>query len=88
MPSNMLLLSLCLVASLSQAFLNSFAQKVTVKANGESVTSLKMGVQLADLPYDYNALEPFIGEKTLRIHHGKHHAKCMIIFICNILHFF
>jgi Fe-Mn family superoxide dismutase len=27
------------------------------------------------LPYDYNALEPYIGEQTLQIHHGKHHAK-------------
>ena len=27
------------------------------------------------MPYEYNALEPFIGEQTLKIHHGKHHAK-------------
>ena len=26
------------------------------------------------LPYDYNALEPLYDEKTLRIHHDKHHA--------------
>lgn len=32
-------------------------------------------VTLEDLPYAHNALEPHIGEKTLRIHHGKHHAK-------------
>lgn len=35
----------------------------------------KVDVTLADLPYDYKALEPYIGEQTLRIHHGKHHAK-------------
>ncbi len=29
---------------------------------------------LPDLPYDYNALEPFIDEETMRIHHDKHHA--------------
>lgn len=29
---------------------------------------------LPDLPYPYNALEPFIDEKTMQIHHGKHHA--------------
>ena len=29
--------------------------------------------QLPPLPYPYNALEPVIGEKTLRIHHDKHH---------------
>jgi Fe-Mn family superoxide dismutase len=27
-----------------------------------------------DLPYAYNALEPFIDERTMQIHHDKHHA--------------
>ena len=30
--------------------------------------------KLPDLPYAYNALEPFIDEQTMRLHHGKHHA--------------
>jgi len=30
--------------------------------------------QLPPLPYDYNALEPLYDEKTLKIHHDKHHA--------------
>ena len=29
---------------------------------------------LPDLPYDYAALEPYIDERTMRIHHDKHHA--------------
>lgn len=29
---------------------------------------------LPDLPYSYNALEPYIDEKTMQIHHDKHHA--------------
>lgn len=29
---------------------------------------------LPDLPYSPNALEPFIDEKTMQIHHDKHHA--------------
>lgn len=29
---------------------------------------------LPDLPYDYEALEPHYEERTLRIHHTKHHA--------------
>jgi Fe-Mn family superoxide dismutase len=29
---------------------------------------------LPDLPYDYKALEPYIDETTMRIHHDKHHA--------------
>ena len=28
---------------------------------------------LPPLPYDYNSLEPFIDELTMRIHHTKHH---------------
>jgi len=28
---------------------------------------------LPPLPYDYNSLEPFIDEETMRIHHTKHH---------------
>lgn len=29
---------------------------------------------LPDLPYDYNTLEPYIDEETMRVHHGGHHA--------------
>lgn len=29
---------------------------------------------LPELPYAYNALEPFIDERTMSIHHDKHHA--------------
>lgn len=29
---------------------------------------------LPDLPYEYDALEPYIDEETMRLHHGKHHA--------------
>src|SRR5690554_414169 len=28
---------------------------------------------LPELPYAYNALEPFIDEQTMRLHHDKHH---------------
>lgn len=31
------------------------------------------GHQLPPLPYPYNALEPYIDEATMRIHHDKHH---------------
>lgn len=30
--------------------------------------------ELPSLPYDYNALEPYIDEQTMRLHHAKHHA--------------
>ena len=36
---------------------------------------IKDGVYvLPELPYGYDALEPFIDEATLRLHHDKHHA--------------
>jgi Fe-Mn family superoxide dismutase len=33
-----------------------------------------MAHKLPDLPYDNNALEPYIDTATMGIHHGKHHA--------------
>ena len=33
-----------------------------------------MAFEVPDLPYDYSALEPYIDEETMRIHHDKHHA--------------
>ncbi len=32
-----------------------------------------MAHSLPTLPYEYNALEPYIDEQTMRIHHTKHH---------------
>jgi Fe-Mn family superoxide dismutase len=32
-----------------------------------------MPYDLSPLPYEYNALEPYIDEQTLRLHHDKHH---------------
>lgn len=32
-----------------------------------------MAYELPDLPYEYDALEPHIDERTMKIHHGKHH---------------
>ncbi|WP_010632192.1 superoxide dismutase [Sporolactobacillus vineae] len=32
------------------------------------------GYKLPELPYAYDALEPFIDEKTMKIHHDRHHA--------------
>ena len=31
-------------------------------------------LELTPLPYEYNALEPFVSEETLKFHHDKHHA--------------
>jgi len=32
-----------------------------------------MAHELPSLPYDYDALEPYIDEQTMRLHHDKHH---------------
>lgn len=32
------------------------------------------GYKLPELPYPYDALEPFIDKQTMRIHHDRHHA--------------
>ena len=32
-----------------------------------------MPYTLSPLPYDYNALEPYIDEQTMRLNHDKHH---------------
>ena len=32
-----------------------------------------MPFELPKLPYEYNGLEPYIDEQTMRIHHSKHH---------------
>jgi Fe-Mn family superoxide dismutase len=33
-----------------------------------------MAYELPELPYPYNALEPYIYEETMRLHHAKHHG--------------
>ena len=33
-----------------------------------------MAFELPALPYGYDALEPYIDEETMRLHHDKHHA--------------
>ena len=33
-----------------------------------------MSFKLPKLPYDFDALMPYIDKKTMEIHHGKHHA--------------
>src|SRR3989339_488652 len=37
-----------------------------------------MAYELPPLPYKYDSLEPFIDEKTMKIHHDKHHASYII----------
>jgi Fe-Mn family superoxide dismutase len=34
-----------------------------------------MPITLEDLPYGYDALEPYISRRTLEFHHDKHHFR-------------
>src|SRR5579872_6319560 len=34
----------------------------------------RMAFEVPPLPYDYTALEPYIDEETMHLHHDKHHA--------------
>ncbi len=40
----------------------------------KSQSDLNKEYKLPDLPYAHNALEPYIDEATMKLHHGKHHA--------------
>jgi len=40
-----------------------------------------MNYKLPDLPYAYDALEPYIDEETMKIHHQKHHQAYLDKFV-------
>jgi superoxide dismutase, Fe-Mn family len=39
-----------------------------------SASAIAASFTLPPLPYDYNALEPYIDAQTMQLHHDKHHA--------------
>ncbi|KAL1930458.1 hypothetical protein VTP01DRAFT_10620 [Rhizomucor pusillus] len=45
----------------------------TVKPAIRSLTAIRTKVTLPDLPYDYDALEPYINTEIMKLHHSKHH---------------
>ena len=58
-------------ASISTMALGSFAKSTLAQSLNDSSEG---PFELPPLPYDYNALEPYIDEETMRFHHDKHHA--------------
>lgn len=64
---NFLLLS---GASISTIALGTFAKT----SLAQSLDGSDGPFELTPLPYDYNALEPYIDEETMRFHHDKHYA--------------
>ena len=63
----------------SAIVLSSIATKLSADNKLEALDSLAYhslsndAFTLPQLPYAYNALEPFIDEETMKIHHTKHH---------------
>ncbi len=51
----------------SKPFLSSLSTSLTLK------NQYPMSFELPKLPYEKNALEPYISQKTLEFHYGKHH---------------
>jgi len=53
----------------------SFAPSVWAQSEEENIPAHPPGEYiLPPLPYDYDALEPYIDKKTLKLHHDKHNA--------------
>src|SRR6478752_7714496 len=48
----------------------SFSMDRVIPWSGGQIT---MAFELPPLPYDYNALEPYIDAQTMQLHHDKHH---------------
>lgn len=48
-------------------------KNINTKNKGETAMTSNPKYVLPDLPYAHNALEPYIDQLTMEIHHGKHH---------------
>ena len=61
---------------LKQAALSSAALSLVGSSTAIGAPQVPAGTEhvLPDLPYAYEALEPYIDAQTMRIHHTKHHA--------------
>ena len=62
------------VLALDQGFFGQQGMAASALHSALEGTYEKGEYRLPPLPYDYNALEPLYDEKTLRIHHDRHHA--------------
>ena len=69
---------LSLVAILSTVFIACSSVADAPNANASSSSTIAQApteeFTLPPLPYDYSALEPYIDEQTMTIHHDRHHA--------------
>jgi superoxide dismutase, Fe-Mn family len=54
--------------------MRTYAHLMEGLAMSTDVSTQKYPFSLPDLPYEYDALEPYIDQQTLELHHRKHHA--------------
>jgi len=64
--------SILAIASIASPLLNR-AYAISTVNNNLSIATTGAPFTLPGLPYQYNALEPFIDALTMEIHHSKHH---------------
>lgn len=65
------------LSSISQSYSSSSRTVATLGHRFEEYGQRDVKTQrylLPSIPYDYAALEPFISETIMRLHHSKHHA--------------
>lgn len=53
---------------------NAIRSFISRKVAGVGALSVRTKHKLPDLPYDFNALEPYISADIMKIHYEKHHA--------------
>ncbi|KAJ8314999.1 hypothetical protein KUTeg_007149 [Tegillarca granosa] len=51
----------------------SVAKSILPKTGALGTLVARLKHTLPDLPYDYNALEPYISADIMKLHHQKHH---------------
>lgn len=61
-------------AVLPGSITHAYAQGSNLDTGKQTNGGKLMKHELPPLPYDYNALEPYCDEETVRLHHDKHHA--------------
>lgn len=65
--------SLCFLLSGCEKEMTTNTEQALHVFNNQKEVSSTVPYQLPELPYKANALEPYIDEQTMNIHHDKHH---------------
>lgn len=58
---------------MSSLIIFCFIFSILPKSGALGTVAARLKHTLPDLPYDYNALEPYISADIMKLHHQKHH---------------